>query len=79
MILALLQKNAGVNLALCIYRIDYVRIVFDLLSTSITPSSIFRILVEFQGLLRTFGNLKLRSSKRIVMAGLIFTIALIVY
>ena len=44
-----------------------------------TPSSIFNIPVELQGLLGTLGNLKLQSLEYRVMAGLIFTIIVIVY
>jgi len=67
------------NLAFCICRIDYVRRVFDLLSMSAIPSSAFNIPVEFQESLGTLGNLKLQSSERRGMAGLIFTITLIVF
>jgi len=43
---------------------------------SATPSSMFRILVESHGLLGTSSNLKLQSSEKRVIAGLVFTIFL---
>jgi len=71
--LALLQRNTGLNLTFCICRIDCVYRVFDLLSTSATPSSI-SIPVESRRLLRISGNLKLWSLERREMVKLIFTI-----
>jgi len=74
-VLVLLERNAGVNLA-C--RTDCFCSIFELLSTSAASSLMFSIFVKPHGLLGTPGNLKFKSLKRKRMAELVFTVSLIV-
>jgi len=75
--LAFWSRDAGLNLAFCSNSKDCNCNFFNLLTTSAVPPSSLSIPVESQGLLETLDNQKLQSSERIVMVGLIFTIALI--
>ena len=77
--LRLPKRDAGVNLAFWIYRIDDFCRIFDLLSMCVMPSSTFSISVESQKLLGTTSNLKLQSLERRRTVELFFTITLIVY